>query len=213
MSHEGTPPMTVQTTPARASAQVSWLAASAAALVAVAVVNGLAGEGRWWANFILLPGAAAVAAAVPLIRSGRAAAGYAVASAGAVVCTVGTLLIFAAMTRGWPLMIIVPCLVVAGTARWRARDANARAAHWTLVGLAVLGAVLGVTFLVMNAGLIDLDGTRWWGVFMIAAGAVAVGNGLSLAGDIRGYRLSTTVMLAGLGFGAIMAGLRELLWR
>jgi hypothetical protein len=205
--------MTVETTPARAGAQASWLAASAVALVAVAVINGLAGEGRWWANFILLPGAAAVAAAVPLTRSGRSAAGHAVASAGTIVCTVGTLLIFAEMTRGWPLMIIVPCLVVASTVRWRARDDNARAAHWTVVGLAALGALLGVTLLVMRAGAVDLGGVRWWGGFMIAAGAVAVGNGLSLVGDIRGYRLSTTVMLAGLGAGAIMAGLRELLWR
>jgi hypothetical protein len=45
---------------------------------------------------------------------------------------------------------------------------------------------------------------------MIAAGAVAAGNGLALVRDLRGYRLSTLVLLAGLGAGAVLAGLREL---
>ena len=40
-------------------------------------------------------------------------------------------------------MIVLPCLAIAGTARWRAADDNARAAHRTVVGLALLGAALG----------------------------------------------------------------------
>ena len=48
---------------------------------------------------------------------------------------------------------------------------------------------------------------------MIAAGAVAAGNGLAVLGDRRGYRVPTTVLLAGLGIGAILSGLRELFWR
>lgn len=208
--------MTVDTGPARGiSAQARWLAASGAAVIAVATVNAAAGDRRWWANFILLPGAAVVAAAVPLLAAGRrrTAAGYAVLCAGAIVCTVGVLLIFGAMGRGWPLMIVVPCLAVAGTARWRASDGLARAAHRTIVGLALLGTVLGGTFLALRAGLVDLGDVRWWAFFMIAAGGVAIGNGLSLAGDLRGYRLPMIVLLVGPGVGAILAGVRELLWR
>jgi hypothetical protein len=204
--------MTVETRPAGAGAQASWLAASAAALVAVAAVNAWAGGDRWWANFVLLPGAAVVAAAVPLLRGGRgqAAAGYAVLSAGAIVCTVGALLLFGAVGRGWPLLIIVPSLAVGGTARWRAADASARAAHWTVVGLAALGVLLGLTFVALRADLVDFGDTRWWGVFMIAAGTIGIGNGLALIRDLRGYRLSTLVLLVGLGTGAVLAGLREL---
>jgi hypothetical protein len=204
--------MTVETRPAAAGAQASWLAASAAALVAVAAVNALAGGDRWWANFVLLPGAAVVAAAVPLLRAGRgqAAGGYAVLCAGAIVCTVGALLLFGAVGRGWPLLIIVPCLAIAGTARWRATDPSGRAGHWTVVGLAVLGVLLGLTFAALRADLVDFGDTRWWAYFMIAAGAVAIGNGLALVRDLRGYRLSTLVLLAGLGAGAVLAGLREL---
>jgi hypothetical protein len=206
--------MTVDARPASAFPQATWLAASAAALVAVAIANAAAGHQRWWANFVLLPGAAMVAAAVPLMRSGRqrAAVGYAVLCAGVLVCAVGGLLLFGAMGRGWPLMIVLPCLAVAGTARWRVADASARASHRTVVGLAGLGVVLGATFLAIEAGL-DLGDGRWWSFFMMAAGAVAIGNGLSLVGDVRGYRLPTTVLLAGLGAGAVFAGLRELLWR
>lgn len=192
--------------------QASWLAASAVALVAVALVNAAAGGDRWWANFILLPGAAAMAAAVPLMRSGRSGSGYAVFCAGGLVFAVGALLIFRAMTDGWPLMIILPCAAVVGTARWRARDPNARAAHRTLVGLALLGALVGAALLAIRSDVVDF-GDRWWGLFMLAAGAVAIGNGLSLARDLRGYRFSTMVLLVGLGTGTIMAGLRELLWR
>jgi hypothetical protein len=204
--------MTVETRPARAGAQASWLAAGAAALLAVAAVNALAGGDRWWANFILLPGAAVVAAAVPLLRAGRgrAAAGYAVLSVGAIVCAVGALLVFGAVGRGWPLLIIVPCLAIVGTARWRAVDAGARAGHRTVVGLAALGVLLGLTFVALRSGLVDFGAANWWGYFMVAAGAVAIGNGLALVRDLRGYRLSTLVLLAGLGAGAVLAGLREL---
>jgi hypothetical protein len=204
--------MTVHTGPARAGAQASWLAAGAAALLAVAAVNALAGGDRWWANFVLLPGAAVVAAAVPLLRAGRrqAAAGYAVLSVGAIVSAVGALLLFGAVGRGWPLLIIVPCLAIAGTARWRAADPGARAGHRTVVGLAVLGALLGLAFVALRSDLVDFGDTNWWGYFMVAAGVVAIGNGLTLVRDLRGYRLSTLVLLAGPGAAAILAGLREL---
>jgi hypothetical protein len=204
--------MTVDARVARASAQASWLAASGIAIVTVAVANAAADNDRWWANFILLPGAGLMAAAVLLLRGGRAGAGYAVLCVGALISTVGLLLLFEAMGHGWPLMIIIPCLAIAGTARWRAPDPNARAAHRTVVGLALLGALLGVTFLALGGGLIDLDG-RWWAFFMMAAGLIAVGNGLSLLTDVRGYRLPTAVLLAGIGTATIFAGLRELLWR
>jgi hypothetical protein len=202
--------MTVDARAAGASAQARWLVASAVALVAVATANAAAGQQRWWANFILFPGAALLAAAVPLMRT--TAAGYAVLCVGTLVSAVGMLLLFGAMGKGWPLMVVLPCLAVAGTARWRVPDPNTRAAHRTVVGLALLGALLGVTFLALGGGLIDLDG-RWWAYFMMAAGLVAIGNGLSLLTDVRGYRLPTTVLLAGLGAAAFLAGLRELLWR
>jgi len=207
--------MIVEASPARAEPQVSWLAASGAALAVVVTANAVAGQERWWANFILLPAAAAVAAAVPLLRSGgrRAGAGYAVLCVGGIVATVGLLLLFEAMSGGWPLMIVLPCLAIAGTARWRAVDDNARAGHRTVVGLALLGVLLGTTLQMIITDLTDPDGLRWWSFFMMAGGAVAVGNGLSLTNDVRGYRLPTAVLLTGLGLAAFFAGLRELLWR
>jgi hypothetical protein len=205
--------MAVQAGRAGNAAQTSWLAATGVALAVVIAVNATAGDRRWWANFVLLPGAAVVAAAVPLLRARRTAAGYAVLCAGGLIGVVGALLMFGRMGRGWPLMIVLPCLAVAGTARWRAGDAAIRAVHRTVVGLAGLGALLGVTFLALRAGWVDFGDSRWWGSFMIAAGLIGLGNGLALLGDVRGYRVPTAVLLAGPGAGAVLAGLRELFWR
>ncbi|HYN94773.1 MAG TPA: hypothetical protein VES42_13070 [Pilimelia sp.] len=208
--------MTMEATPASPAPYARWLTASAGAVALVVAANAVAGPDRWWANFVLLPGAAGLAGAVPLLAArsrGRVAAGYAALCVATMVVTVGVLLLFGAFGWGWPFMIMLPCAAVAGTARWRPRDANARAAHRTLIGLAALGVLLGGWFLLQGGDADYAGGVRWWGLFMLAAGAVAVGNGLSLLTDLRGYRLPTAVLLAGLGVGTILAALRELLWR
>ena len=103
--------------------------------------------------------------------------------------------------------------MLVGTVRWLPADPIGRAAHRTVIGLAALGVVLGVTFIALRAGLFDPGDSRWWGWFMIAAGLVAAVNGLSLVRDLRGYRFSAIVLLVGLGAAAILMGMRELWWR
>jgi hypothetical protein len=171
---------------------------------------------RWWANFILLPAAAITATAVALLNGrskSRSAAGYALLCAGGLTFAAGAIVMLGAMDRAWALMIILPCLAVVGTLRWSPFDPVGRAVHRTVVSLAGLGVALGLSFLLIQAGAVDPGDIRWWGVFMIAAGAVVAGNGLAVLGDRRGYRLPTTVLLVGFGLGAIMSGLRELFWR
>ncbi|HEU4427017.1 MAG TPA: hypothetical protein VFR67_31195 [Pilimelia sp.] len=210
--------MTVEAGPARGAVYGPRLAASVAAFAAVVVVNAIDladGSHRWWANFILIPGAALMVAAAQLFPGGRsrAVAGYLLACAGGLIFAVGAILMIGGMGRGWPLMIILPCLVVVGTVRWLPADPIGRAAHRTVIGLAALGVVLGVTFLALRAGLVDPGDAHWWGIFMIAAGLISVANALSLVRDPRGYRFSATVLLGGLGLAAILMGMRELWWR
>ena len=210
--------MSVEAEQARGAASGSRVAASVAAVVAIVVVNAVDladGAHHWWANFILLPGAALLVTAVPLFGGGKArtAAGYVLACAGGLTFAVAAILMTGGMGRLWPLMIILPCLAVAGTAFWLPADPIGRAAHRTVVSLAGLGAALGVTFFLLRDGVLDVGDRHWWGAFMVAAGVLAAGNGLTLLGDRRGYRLPAIVLLAGLGTAAILAGLRELLWR
>jgi hypothetical protein len=209
--------MTVEARPARGIVAGNWLALAMVAFIAVVAVNAVDlsdGAYNWWGNFILLPGAAIVVSAIPLMGGGpgRTAGGYTLLCLGGLTFAVGAILMAGDMRRLWPLMIILPCVAIVGTVRWLPADPIGRATHRALVSVAGLGVVLGLTFLVLLGTAVHL-GDRWWAYFMIAAGAVTAGNGFALLGDRRGYRLPGTVLLAGLGIGAILAGLRELLWR
>jgi hypothetical protein len=123
---------TVRVPPARAW----WMAAIAVAVGAAAVTTTAQATGRfhWWAGFVLIPGAVIASAGAPLLvrGGGRAFTGYLVAWVGVITFTVGALLMFGAMGRGWPLMIILPTLAVAGTYAWRPMHPLARAFHRTI---------------------------------------------------------------------------------
>jgi hypothetical protein len=212
--HSGTVTTYPQTSSTSASA-VRWLASLGVAMIASAVVTASAqasGEFRWWALFILIPGALiAASGAVVLTRGGAASlAGYLVACLGGLVFAVGAILMFGAMGDLWPLMIALPALAIAGTYAWRPEDPLARAFHRTIAMLAVAAVALGATFLAAEMGAFAVGERRWWPWYMIAAGLIVVGNGAELVRHRMAYRISAAVLAMGPGIVAILLGIRFL---
>ncbi|GIJ50721.1 hypothetical protein Val02_76070 [Virgisporangium aliadipatigenens] len=182
-----------------------------AAVVALNLLNALAypGNYRWWANFILMPGAVLVGLGVVPLRL-PAAARYVLVWAGAVVLTAGLLLMFERMADLWAYMIVVPCLGPAGLLLVRSGDPSMRAAVRTGGGLGLVGALLGVMFLAIESGWVEFERLHWWSFFMAAAGAVAAVNGGWLLRQRRGgYWFSVAVLLLAFGTCGIMAALQE----
>lgn len=192
-----------------------WLVSVGLAAVAVAVVNMIArsmGDYHWWAGFILLPGALIAACAGPLLVRDRGPAfiGYVVACVGSLVFVVGTLLMFGAMSDGWPLMITLPCLAVAGTYRWRSGHPLVRGLHRSVALLALVAATLGPTFLLLRAGWVDFGRTGWWGAHMMAAGLVVIANAIGLVRHRMIYRLQAITLSVGPALVTLLLGLRFL---
>lgn len=187
-----------------------------AALLGVGVIDLVAvatGHYRWWANFILAAGGVLIALACtasPLRSPGRCAT----LSVGCTVTTAGTLLTMEAMGAGWPAMITVPCLGIAVTLAWtigEMSDPSGRAIVRTMVGLAGLGALLGVPLILIVNDVLDTGGVRWWAGFMAAAGAVQLVEGVRLVLIRRGfYWFSTAVLLLALGSMTMLCADRAL---
>jgi hypothetical protein len=201
--------------PSRPGSAASWLAGVGLAALAVAVVTVVAqsiGRFNWWAGFILVPGALIAAAGVPLLArgGGRAFAGYVVACLGGLVFAVGAILMFGVMGPGWPMMIVLPCLAIAGTYLWRPVHPLVRALHRTVATLALCGVALGVTFLLMLAGTIDFGETDWWGGFMMLAAVVILSNAVELVRHRMPYRLQAITLLVGPAVITFLLGLRFL---
>ena len=201
--------------PTRPGSAASWLGSLAVAALAVVAVTAIAqsiDRFHWWAGFVLVPGALIAATGGPLLArgGGRAFAGYLVACVGGLVFTVGALLMFGAMGRGWPLMIILPSFAVAGTYGWHPVHPLARAAHRTVAMLALGGVALGVTFLLIRAGRIDFGRTDWWGGFMMLAGVIVFLNAVELTRHRIAYRLQAITLLLGPAVITFLLGLRFL---
>ncbi|MFV2017137.1 hypothetical protein [Micromonospora sp. LOL_023] len=195
--------------------QTGWLAGLGSAALATAMVTAAAqstGRFHWWAGFILVPGALIAACGGPLLArgGGRAFGGYVIAGTGALVFTVGTLLMLGWMGVGWPVMIALPCLAVAGTYQWRADHPLGRGLHRTVASLALVGAGLGVTFLLITTGLVDFGDTGWWGGFMMLAAVAVLANALELGRHRIPYRLQAVTLLLGPSVVAFLLGLRFL---
>ncbi|MFD0821872.1 hypothetical protein ACFQ0D_26955 [Micromonospora zhanjiangensis] len=193
----------------------AWLIGLVVAAVSAALANTIAqavGEYHWWAGFILVPGALIAACAGPLLIRGRGAAffGYLVAWIGGLVLVVGALLMAGAMGRGWPLMITLPCLAVAGTYGWRSTHPLVRGLHRSAALLTLVAATLGPTFLLLRAGWVDFGATGWWGAHMMAAGAVVVANAIELARHRMPYRLQAVTLSLGPAVVTLLFGLRFL---
>ncbi|MFF5179528.1 hypothetical protein ACFY2Q_16030 [Micromonospora sp. NPDC000316] len=191
-----------------------WLTSLAVAGVACATVATAAqgtGQFHWWAVFIVIPAALIAASGGPLLvrGGGRAFAGYVLACVGGLVFTAGALLMFGVMGRGWPLMVVLPCLAVAGTYGWRADDRLARGLHRAVALLALTAALLGVTLQLIRLDLIRLE-TGWWGAFLMLAGAIVLGNAVELARHRMPYRLQAITLLVGPAVIAFLLGLRFL---
>jgi hypothetical protein len=204
-----------QTTSSAHASAVRWLASAGFAMLASAVVTASAqasGEFRWWALFILVPGALIAASGTAVLARGGAGslAGYLVACLGALVFATGAILMFGAMPRLWPLMIVLPALVIAGSYAWRPEDRLARAFHRTIAMLALAAASLGGMFLADRLGAFEVGGDRWWAWYMVAAGVIVVGNGAELVRHRMPYRVSAAVLAAGPGIVAILLGIRFL---
>ena len=198
-----------------ASSAVRWLAALGVAMLGSAVVTATAqasGDFRWWALFVLIPGAVITATGVVVLTRGRAGslAGYLVACLGALVFATGAILMFGAMPRMWPLLIALPALAIAGSYAWRPEDPLARAFHRTIALLALAAVALGITFLADRLGAIELSGTQWWPWYMIVGGGIVVANGAELVRHRMAYRVSAAVLTAGPGIVAILLGIRFL---
>ncbi|WP_433535657.1 hypothetical protein ACQPZK_27185 [Micromonospora sp. CA-249363] len=191
-----------------------WLVSLAAAGLACATVATAAqGSGRfhWWAVFILVPAALIASSGGPLLArgGGRAFGGYLLVCVGTLVFAVGALLMFGVMGRGWPLMVVLPCLAVAGTYGWRAADPLARGLHRAVALLALTGALLGVTLQLIQVDLIQPE-TGWWGGFLMLAGVIVLGNAVELARHRMPYRLQAITLLVGPAVVAFLLGLRFL---
>jgi hypothetical protein len=188
-------------------------AATVLSLGIVVAANSVATAGspyRWWANFILVPGLVFLTLSVGLPRAARETR-YVLAWIGAIVVTVALVLMAGRMGELWPLMIVVPCLGPAGLFALRPTDGSLRAFVDTVAGLAVVGAALGVAFMLIRADLVDPGDLRWWGWFMLAAAAVAGVNGLILLAARRGtYWFSMAVLLIALGGYTTLAAIAEL---
>ncbi|WP_121157124.1 hypothetical protein [Micromonospora pisi] len=202
-------------TPSRPGSATSWLGSFAAAALAVAAVTVIAqsiDRFHWWAGFILVPGALISATGGPLLArgGGRAFAGYLVACVGGLVFAVGALLMLGVMGRGWPFMIILPSLAIAGTYGWHPAHPLARAAHRTVAMLALGGAALGVTFLLLRNGRIEFGHTDWWGGFMMLAGVIVFLNAVELTRHRIAYRLQAITLLLGPAVVTFLLGLRFL---
>lgn len=192
-----------------------WLVSLAAAGLAAAVTTTAAqgsGHFHWWAGFVLIPGALIAATGGPLLArgGGRAFAGYVVACLGTLVFAVGALLMFGVMGRGWPVMIILPCLAVAGTYLWRPAHPLARGLHRAAALLALAGALLGGTFQLIRAGLVDFGDTGWWGAYLMLAGVIVLGNAVELTRHRMPYRLQAITLLVGPAVISFLLGLRFL---
>ncbi|MDG4767812.1 hypothetical protein O7632_27505 [Solwaraspora sp. WMMD406] len=202
-------------TPGGEPTRVGWLAGLGAAALAVGLVTAAAqstGRFHWWAGFILVPGALIAASGGPLLvrGGGRAFGGYVITCVGVLVFTVGTLLMLGVMIVGWPMMIVLPCLAVAGTYRWRPEHPLARGLHRTIALLGLTGAGLGVTFLLINTDRVDFGGLGWWGAFMMFAGVAVLANALELTQHRMPYRLQAITLLAGPSIVTFLLGLRFL---
>lgn len=193
----------------------SWLVSLGVVGLVVAVTTVSAqsiGRFHWWAGFVLVPGALITATGGPLLLrgGGRAFIGYVFACVGSLVFAVGAILMFGAMRRGWPLMIILPCLAVAGTYAWHSAGPLARALHRTVASLALGGMLVGVTFLLIGAGRIDVGATNWWGGFMMLAATIVAGNAAELIRHRMPYRLQAITLLVGPAVITFLLGLRIL---
>lgn len=200
---------------AQRSSAIRWFASLAVAGVAVVAVTVTAqsiDRFHWWAGFVLVPGALIGATGGPLLTrgGGRAFVGYLLGCVGSLVFAVGTLLMLGLMGRGWPTMITLPGLLIAGTYGWRSADPLPRAFHRTVAMLALVTAALGVTFQLLISDVLDFGDAGWWGGFIMAGGLVVLGNGLELLRYRIPYRVSAVTLAVGPAVIALLLGLRFL---
>ena len=141
---------------------------------------------------------------------GRAFVGYVVACVGLLIFTVGALLMTGTTSRGWPALVTLPCLAVAGTYLWAVPPAAGPGLHRTVALLALAGALVGVTLFHPGARLVDPGQTHWWGRVVLLAGVVVCGNAVELARHRMPYRLQAVTLLVGPAVVAALLGVRML---
>lgn len=202
--------VSAQTEVSRGSSVRAWLAGAAGAAVAVAATTSIAqavDRFHWWAGFVLVPGALiAATGTVLLVR--RRPIGYLIGCVGATVFAVGALLMVGGMRGGWPLMIILPALAVAGTYVWHPEHPLARAFHRTIASLALAAVALGVTFFLIINDAIDFGDADWWGWYMMAGAIIVALNGLELLRHRIRYRMQAVALAIGPAVFEFLIGLR-----
>ncbi|MEV4537297.1 hypothetical protein AB0J82_26305 [Asanoa sp. NPDC049518] len=200
-------------TPSRSSGRSApWLAGGGIALLACALVSGLAQAAhdfRWWSLFVVIPTSLISAAGFVALRRGGGILGYAVGNLGLIAFAVGVMLMFGDVPRFWPLLISLPAAAIAGSYWWRPQDPLGRSFHRTLAMLATIAVVLGLAFQALRFDLFHLE-PRWWAWYMVAAGLVVVGNGAELVRHRMVYRVSAAALAAGPGIITILLGIRFL---
>lgn len=199
----------VPTGPGGAAAVIGWALVIAAGVAVGLNVGAESAPHHWWANFVLLPGLALLALAVPGLtrRGGSVPGGYAVACVGALIAVVGALLLAGEMHRGWPLMIVFPSLAIAGTYTWHAGHPVLRGLHRTVAGLALVAVLLGLLLQLTVFGA-DFGGLRWWGAVVLLAGLVIGANGVELLGHRIRYRVQAATLLIGPALVLMLLGVR-----
>jgi hypothetical protein len=175
---------------------------------------------NWWSIFILLPALACVATAwIAYAQSGYR---FTLLARGAL--SIGTILLTVALmflfdvnwAIGWPLMLIVPSLTVVANGvlqRWDRGDVVWMSIINTIVWAGASAALLGVSFLLNNLGIVDLRASfgefQWWGVFILLPGIGALRNALRI---FRSNRVNISAqLLFALGLATCVQGTLTLL--
>ena len=98
-------------TPGQATGRAApWLAGGGIALLACALVSGLAQAAhdfRWWSLFVVIPTSLIAAAGAVALRRGGGILAYAVANLGLIAFAVGVMLMFGDVPRFWPVLIVL----------------------------------------------------------------------------------------------------------
>ena len=134
--------------------------------------------GSWgWPLFVIVPGV--VLLAVSLVPAPPAGIGFAIA--GAIVTTIGSLLLYQSRTSDWESWAYAWALIpmAAGAALvlyglYARRGSMVRGGVWMLGIAAVLLAVGAWFFEAIFAGSVRPELTEWWPIAIVAVGAILV---------------------------------------
>ena len=179
---------------------------------------------NWWAFFIVAGGLLFVAIARMVQVTGNGRFPFLIRSnigIGLVIFTVAGIFLFnLGWTVWWPMMLIVPgaaLLYTMGVAKQAAMSPALTAVTSTTRWVGSTTAILGITFLLNQLGIINLttlfNGFRWWGIFILPPALGAFINAWRLRRSGHFPVTESTLWIMGLlGSGTAVKELLGLDW-